>query len=221
MEKNINMQNADDLCLRYVLNELDPSEVLMVEKAMREDEDVLIEIECLRATLRKVNKLPQQSPPDLVRQKILNYAAERCERKKIQERNKTLQTACYAIAAVLVLAVGVGLYGFSESGEITSDSSLTVSSLSTPAPQLGASAASAAGSVILSATPGFQSGDVQPWVDRNNVLRIDIRSGAQGLSIITPTVSGDAPSSGLVPVERHTGNFNSGMRDLQLTRTQY
>ncbi len=221
MEKNINMQNADDLCLRYVLNELDPSEVLMVEKAMREDEDMLIEIECLRATLRKVNQLPEQSPPAVVRQKILEHAAFRCEQKRRADKIKTLQTSGFAAAAVLMIALGLGFYNYSASpsGE-NQYTGTSASSLDIPAPQAGLSSVSTP--VVLSSQYGNTGRqEVQPWVDRNKVLHINVRSGSQGLTIMNPSVSGDAPASRLVPIERSTGSFNTGMRDIQLTRTQY
>jgi len=39
------MQNEDNACIKYLMKEMDPSEELLMERAMMEDEDLLIEVE--------------------------------------------------------------------------------------------------------------------------------------------------------------------------------
>jgi hypothetical protein len=115
------MHNADDeLCLKYVLNELDPSEVLLVERAMAKDDDTLIEVESLRLTLRKIDRIPEYKPPKHVQQRILEEAKRHAEERYQQSRiinffsiqNKMSYTAA-AVAAVLLISISYGMYQYS------------------------------------------------------------------------------------------------------------
>jgi len=218
MEKNTNMPNADEICLKYILNELDPSDVLLVEQAMKDDENVLIEIESLRATLRKLDKLPESTPPEEVRQKILLQASEYA-----QNRSSTgflgfnpSNATSLAAAAILFVSISIGLYSYSSTNFPASNGSevnpSSVSAIETSTPD--ASLTNIAGT-------GNAEPAVQPWVDNNKVLRINVANSASGLSIISPETYGVMPSSRLIPIERPSDSFGSGMRDIQLTRTQY
>lgn len=215
MEKNTNMHNADELCLKYILNELDPSEVLLVEQAMKEDENVLIEIESLRATLRKLDKLPEVSPSENVRQKILQQAGEyAANRTSTRFFGSTPAGATYiAVAAVLIVTLSIGLYSYN------SQSSVADAPVSTEV-STNISASVSGSNALPTLTQSAEN--VQPWVDNNNVLRINVSNNASGLSIISPETAGTNPSPRLIPIERQPSNqFGTGIRDLQLTRTQY
>ena len=45
------MHTDENNAIRYLMKEMDPSEEMEFEKQMREDENLLIEVESLRATL--------------------------------------------------------------------------------------------------------------------------------------------------------------------------
>ncbi|MCH8557023.1 MAG: hypothetical protein LAT84_04340 [Balneolia bacterium] len=224
MEKNTNMHNADELCLKYILNELDPSEVLLVEQAMKEDENVLIEIESLRATLRKLDKLPEVSPSEDVRQKILQQASEYAANQTSSGFFGTTPAgATYiAVAALLIVTISIGLYSYNSQPGVADHTaepaSETVTTLSVPV--TGSAAATISGRSTLPALNRPSQG-VQPWVDNNNVLRIGVSNSSSGLTIVSPDAGSTHPSSRLVPIEREPDHFGSGLRELQLTRTQY
>lgn len=114
------MHNADDeLRLKYVLNELDPSEVLLVERAMANDDDTLIEVESLRLTLRKIDSMPEYKPPRHVQQRILEEAKRHAEERYQQSRilnffsfQKTASYTAAAVAAVLLISISYGMYQY-------------------------------------------------------------------------------------------------------------
>ena len=70
------MSNVDELCVKYVFDELDPSEITLVEQAMHHDQNLLIEIESLKSTWRKLKKLPEMSPPEDISKAVLDQARE-------------------------------------------------------------------------------------------------------------------------------------------------
>ena len=57
------MYKDENNAIRYLMKEMDPSEEMEFEKMMREDENLLIEVESLRATNRKLSDLPSKNPP--------------------------------------------------------------------------------------------------------------------------------------------------------------
>ncbi len=68
------MSNVDELCVKYVFDELDPSEVTLVEQAMLQDQNLLIEVESLKSTWRKLKKMPELEPPENISAAIINQA---------------------------------------------------------------------------------------------------------------------------------------------------
>lgn len=204
-EKNINMQNVDELCIKYVLNELDPAEVLIVEQAMKDDSNVLIEIESLRSTLRKLEKLPEYAPPEKVREQILKKAAEASSRRKKIIINR-IQWAGYLAAAIVLIGFGFNYFDGSEQVTTMQEGSATLSNqpvIQTPSETIQAAAPAA-----------------EPWVDRQNILHINITYGSSGLPVLG--TDGDITNAGtLRPVEvGSTSPSYPVMRDIQLTRTQ-
>jgi hypothetical protein len=76
MEKKPNMSNVDELCVKYVFDELDPSEITLVEQAMMHDQNLLIEVESLKSTWRKLKNLPELTPPPNLSDAILDQAKD-------------------------------------------------------------------------------------------------------------------------------------------------
>ncbi len=217
MEKNINMYNVEELCTKYVLNELDPSEVLLVEKAMRDDENILIEIESMRATLRKLDKLPEKTPPAEIREKILNMAAASAQVRKSRISSLTIKPVYFTIAAVLLVGVSLGLFSMTQS-----DQAVT---LQPDAPALSSSVSGTipASAPAVNALPANSEREtnLEPWVDRQNVLHINISSGANGMTVLPHENSRTVPSQ-LKPVnpDERINSQGPQLRNIQLTRNQ-
>lgn len=134
------MHNTDDhKAIRYLMKEMDPSEELEFEKLMREDEDLLIEVESLRATNKKLSGLPDLNPPE----NIIKNIAEEAEQAAKQHAGYSFKNIFIrGAAAAVLLASLAGGYLFYE-----------------PSPS-------------DSGTSGIADGQtVEPWVDRDNILR--------------------------------------------------
>jgi hypothetical protein len=155
------------------MKEMDPSEEILMERAMMEDEDLLIEVESMRQTLQKLDKLPKVSPPKEVRESIMQKASEHArERRKANKSFKPVYK--YAVAATLALTITAGGTWFfiNRNGQQASKQPVTVQSRSMADTQ--------AGKLELTANGVRQSGvetageyKVEPWVDRNEVLRFE------------------------------------------------
>jgi hypothetical protein len=102
------LPNSDEYCIRYLMKELDPSEEHMVEEMMAEDEDILIEVESLRQTYRKIDTLPLYQAPCDVLDKVMEQAEEYTARPRTTPvRYLTYRKFSYAAAAVLVVGTGI------------------------------------------------------------------------------------------------------------------
>jgi hypothetical protein len=121
------------------MKEMDPSEELEFEKQMREDEDLLIEVESLRATNKKLSALPDQNPPEHIIDNITEQAGRAAQKRSgFNFQNKVIKAAA---AAVLLASISGGFIYYSSISPETSATNV------------------ASGQAI------------EPWVDRNDILR--------------------------------------------------
>ena len=76
------LPNKDELTIRFVMGEIDPSEqVLDAKSSDRGMKNLLIEVEALRQTYaRCTRKLPDMNPPAEVQQAILEKVAVQAEK---------------------------------------------------------------------------------------------------------------------------------------------
>ena len=98
--------------LQYIVRDLDPSEALLVEKRIAEDQDLLIEAESLRLIMGKLNDLPDVGPP----QSVLNAVNEIAVNRKNSEVKAPvipialfMKMTKYAVAAAVVIFAYVGI----------------------------------------------------------------------------------------------------------------
>jgi hypothetical protein len=196
------MQNVDELCIKYVLNELDSSEKLQVEQAMREDENILIEIESLKLTLKKLEQLPHKAPPEYVQQKVLQMALQQRQKRTKGFQYSWKQVTYLAAAAVLILAGGLGWAQINQN-------------------QPGVAGSAEVNSAAITGNTANTDGNtvIEPWVDRQNILYINVTQGPGGLSIAQPNQADVQHAGTLRPVNRTDAQPYPVMRELQLTRT--
>ena len=136
------MHTDEHKAIRYLMKEMDPSEEMEFEKLMREDEDLLIEVESLRATKRRLSGLPIKTPPEQLTQKITDDAKQLQSNSLRKSRNVSFFLKRGIAAAILLASfIGGGYYYY------TRDFS------ETPAAN----------------TQANQT--IEPWVDRNEILR--------------------------------------------------
>jgi hypothetical protein len=139
------LHNADELTVKYALNELDPSEAKLFERTLKDDQDLLIEAESQRRTWQRVSALPTIEPPaglieDTIRQAVAGRVPKR-------SRIFSLTPAWRWAAAASILAIV----------------SFPLMDMITEAPIEAVS--------VEQAAPAPAKDDA-PWVDRRDVLRL-------------------------------------------------
>ncbi|MDZ7681060.1 MAG: hypothetical protein U5J63_04925 [Fodinibius sp.] len=178
------MRNEDNDCIRYLMKEMDPSEELLMERAMMEDEDLLIEVESMRQTLQKLDQLPEMEPPSDVTDACMEKAAEQAEQNRKSNSSYRKPAVKYAVAATLALTITAGGAWFFIGSEGDERQQASVAATSSPSQS---TAVKSAGTQMATdqnmqqvSTSSAESAEphVEPWVDRNDILRFeDQRSG--------------------------------------------
>lgn len=141
------MQKDENNAIRYLMKEMDPSEEMEFEKQIREDENLLIEVESLRATKRKLSDMPQLNPPEHLTKKIADEAKQIQQTKLNKSQNITYFLRRGIAAACLLAAFSGGYFYLWDSAEMTESPNAVIES-------------------SVSSTEA-----VEPWVDRNDILR--------------------------------------------------
>lgn len=143
------MSKRDTDCIKYVLNEMDPSERIEFERKMVEDSDLLIEVESIRRMEKRLSSLPLFQPPEKLSHTIFEKSGEYNALLKRRNRNRKLSLA----ALVLVISLSGGILFLDESDDASNQ-------------------VSRAG---IQNSPMHQSvtksnSRVQPWVDTNDII---------------------------------------------------
>lgn len=196
-----NMLNDENACIRYLMKEMDPSEEVLMERAMMEDDDLLIEVESLRQTLKRLDQLPEKSPPAHLTNSIVEHASREAENRK-QSPFISLQPVRYAAAAVLILGASLGgLWVYQDLGSPNSNE----------------------GQAALQANEARQTfnmlpvtdSSTEPWVDRKDVLYFNDQfqtASTEYDSILKNSLNKLTPLS-------NPFYYNTGSRSLQMTGT--
>lgn len=147
-----------------------------MEQAMMSDENLLIEVESMRQTYSKLDGLPRLNPPSHIRQSVFKQASAHAAKKR-ESHSVFKPVFKYAVAATLALTVTAGGTWFylGEEGEKASPSV----SAETPARP-----SSTQSSVLLLSdniqTASAKTPEVEPWVDRNDILHFEDQFSNQG-----------------------------------------
>lgn len=140
------MLKSDEGCIRYLMREMDPAEEIEFERAMLNDENLLIEVESLRRTYQKLGKLPLKDPPLALVEQVKEKAI--AEQRKRYKQAKTLAlnfTKAVASVAAALMIVSTAIYFYGESNQTPIEQTTTIQTSSET--------------------------NIQPWVDRNEVIQ--------------------------------------------------
>jgi hypothetical protein len=165
------MTNEDNASIRYLMKEMDPSEEVLMERAMMEDDDLLIEVECLRQTLKRLDKLPKLDPPAHLTDSIIREAVE--YRKKSRRSLRFMIPAAgfkYAAAALFVIGTTVAslmFYG-ENSSPASSEGSAPLSNLDPTTADTPVAAQQF--QTVQTGAESPMDAEPEPWVDRNDIL---------------------------------------------------
>lgn len=151
------MSNRDTDCIKYVLNEMDPTERIEFERRMEKDSDILIEVESIRRIKNKLNSLPLLNPPKELTHSIYQKSGEFSTRSKNRSRNKKLSLA----AVVLVMSLSGSILFLGESDDFYEQfDHATIQS-----------------SPLQQSTVTKTNNRIQPWVDNNEIIHFTGDSG--------------------------------------------
>ncbi len=200
------MSNVDELCVKYVFDELDPSEIVIVEQAMIRDQNLLIEVESLKSTWRKLKKMPEVHPPQNISEAIIDQAIEHASQQQIfgsrWKNPGLLATAAVVLFSLLITTAYLLPYEtHSESG--SGDSQTAV---------MGTSASS-----LQNRTESDQD-QFAPWIDRRNMMYLGSTGDRE------QNIEMDSLRNSRV---RHSGNSDDSVflqyaiPDIQMTGTQF
>ena len=211
------MPNYNNDSIRYLMKEMDPSEEVLMERSMMEDEDLLIEVECMRKTLKRLDEnLPMLDPPKEVTQNILEQATKR----KPQGRSTLIPTSLHNnsiqyVAAAAVVAVGLisGLVFYQDSGsQESSQQAASVSVSSAPAVEMERSNPD-----VETADQTGETAEVEPWVDREQVLYFQDQFSRQGRAEFDSIMQNTTQK--LKPIDDPI-RMNTNARSVQLTGSE-
>ena len=104
------LPNDSELCVKYIFRELDPSEEMLVEQAMIDDENTLIEVESLRNTYKRIQNLPRYSAPDHLVESLVRASVNRPRESSRITPLFNFRKISYAAAASIMIVGGATWY---------------------------------------------------------------------------------------------------------------
>ncbi len=156
------MQNDDHASIKYLMKELDPAEAVLFEQRMMEDEELLLEVECMRRTLRRLEKLPLKNPPSELTEYIVRKACSQNCSSNFHHLwfgdERFSMTKYYAAAALILVGMGIGLVSFQFAEREAPPSNKTQS----------VSTAKFGETNVLN-----QDRQLQPWINRNEAIYLE------------------------------------------------
>lgn len=163
------MQTNEVNTIRYLMREMDPSEEIEFEREMMRDENLLIEVESLRLTYKKLGRLPQINAPDHVLGAVMKQAAEASAKKSTMRRLFTRYSVRVSAAALLFAGLTTAYFMNGGSGEmpaqepvITLEAEITPPVKQEPVAEKPVPEARSAEST--------KPEKIKPWIDRNEVI---------------------------------------------------
>lgn len=192
------MNTEDTFSVKYIYGELDPSEEVIFEREISENEDLMIEVESMRETQKRLEKLPLINPPSELSENVLNFL------EKKNERTERRQSYIYlSVAASILVAVFSGGYLFITDSTENQNTKSAISE------------ASGGSSTILNySSEELTLQPVSPWVDKNDIIHMNDLYNLQTGKIEESIFKNNFEK--LTPVDRFQQNFDVN-RDFQLT----
>ena len=155
--------------IRFLMDEMDPSEKNLFEKRIRLNQDLLIEVESLKKTWEKTNAYPSFKSPERVKEAIFAKAEASINASNKSWNWKWIPQHGFKVAAsFLVMATALIAWNT----WMPTNQSESTGSLNTPidVQQSNAPLTTAKDSSIGSNANETDS-EITPWVDHNHIIR--------------------------------------------------
>jgi hypothetical protein len=182
----------ENACIRYLMKEMDPSEELLFEKKMMEDENLLIEVESLRKVNQRLSGMPEIDPPKELTQHVISKAS-----RFHQQKNSKLRIAYFSAAATIMVVFIAGAFWIYEDQGDSTNTQATLGSSPTLELKLESS-----------------SSGLTPWVDNNDELHFEDRFNADRAATFDSIMNNSFQR--LQPIQERERR-NDRARDLHLT----
>jgi hypothetical protein len=190
----------DNACIRYLMKEMDPSEEMLFEKRLMEDENLLIEVESLRKVNQRLSDLPEVKPPANLTRKVLRDATVYYKNKQ-SRRSRAIYLSAAATIIVFFFAGAVFIYEQENNPSADGSSQASVTS-TTPAFDLNSESS---------------SNGLAPWVDNDQEIHFTDRFDAERAASFDSIMS--ISFERLQPVQ-NLDRRNDRARNLHLTGSQ-
>jgi hypothetical protein len=155
--------------IRFLMDEMDPSEKISFEQKIRLDQDLLIEVESLKKTWQKTNAYPSFKSPEHVKEAIFTKAEESINTSRKNWNWQWMQQHSFKIAAsFLVMATALVAWNTwipASQTESTSSSNTPIDVQQSNAP-LTTTKDSGKGNGVNQIDD-----EITPWVDNNHIIR--------------------------------------------------
>ncbi|TNE70898.1 hypothetical protein EP331_10605 [bacterium] len=77
------MQAVEDLCVKFLMNEMDPSERFAFEEQLKTDPNLIIEVEMMRKTLGQIKSVPVLKTPEHLTKSVKAIARNNARKGKV------------------------------------------------------------------------------------------------------------------------------------------
>jgi len=151
------MNKSDTFSIKYIYGELDPSEEILFEREIKENSDLMIEVESLKKTKQRLNGVPVIQPPDHLTKKVLEFSDNH---RNGQARGQSLLYFSFAASVLVVIFFG---YLFALNEEHENSAGVASSSIGDNE------------TVLIQKRPDNRANEVSlsPWVDKNDILHVN------------------------------------------------
>ena len=155
--------------IRFLMNEMDPSEKISFEKRIRSNQDLLIEVESLKKTWEKTNAYPSFESPDHLKEAIFAKAeasisplSKSGSRKWIQQHSIKI-AASFLLMATAIITWNTLIPTNQTNNTSSSNTPVDVNQLNRPLTTTNnASSVNDADKI---------DDEITPWVDHNHIIR--------------------------------------------------
>lgn len=193
------MSTKENRSIAYIYNEMDPSEKLEFERDLKNDSDLLIEVESFKKVSRNLSQLESINPPA----HIVDAVYQSVQKNKQNSAKDYWKPILYSAAALLLIGITSGLFLVNDQQSETNNS------------QTAESASVAPGGTQIYSQPVSTSSEknLQPWVDNNEMLYFSGQTASERSSV-TDSIRNESLKK-LTPV--NPSGMSPRQQQLQLT----
>lgn len=102
------MLDVEDICVKYLMNEMDPAERFSFEEKLKADPNLIIEVEMMRKTLARIKELPVIKVPEQLSERVQFLAAKTSRKRRFVHFATSGNMRYAAVIGAIGFAFSVG-----------------------------------------------------------------------------------------------------------------